>query len=86
MKSEFVTASGDRVLLKHREKSADYEGGIVYGKIVSKSLFAHVFWDKDGIAIGVPGLTNNELLKFFDLKDFSEEDFLSIPMSDEEEI
>lgn len=87
MCKEFKTVCGAAVELIHRDESADHAGGIVYGKIVSKSLFVYGFWDKNGMTISIPGLANNSLLlKFFNLTGFSEEDFLSIPMSDDEEI
>ena len=87
MSREFKTACEDVVVLIHRDASAEHTGGIAYGEIVSGGSHKYGFWDKNGMAICIPGLVSKSLLlKFFNLKNFSEEDFFSIRLLDDEGI
>ncbi len=83
MDQEFRTIGGDIVVLKYREPSGQFEGGIAFGKFKNtKHEFSHGFWNRYGEAIYIHGC-KLESLRAFNLSCFIEDDFKKTPMGDE---
>lgn len=79
------TVTGYAVVLEHKEYSAVYRGGVVFGKITipGEDNSINGFWDRFGNAVYVKNMEGD--LSGFNLASLSEKDFEKIPMDDEVE-